>query len=409
MLLNLIKTAGAKGLSQLTILLAMPIVTAIYQPEAVGGALTLLAYASIVTATGTLGYHLAIPIAKDDNEVKTIISICSLLALGTAVIFIIVITTLIDAGGGHWSALIVGFFVFVSTNISVSTQLRIREQLYTKLAIFYIIQSVSAYGSIIMIGRLGPATVDAFLIGIVLGNAVGWLYLMCRKNSKRMAVPKTIPTKKHIIEKYKKFPYFSAPTLLLNSTGSKIPIILVGALYGAKYAGIYGMVEKVALAPVSLLGASFSNVYVGEMAAARRTDCSLIVKIFNKALFISVAISFVISIMLFSFSELVSDLIFSDDWYDAGRLLKVFSFLIFFRIIAACVGRVFTILNRQNIALWWNVVRVVLVSAALVGAGLIGKDFYSALVTYTVSSIIMDSIVVILSYYVCLGYREKVI
>ena len=211
---------------------------------------------------------------------------------------------------------------------------------------------------------------------------------------------------KEIAIRFSSFPAISAPTALLNTSGTNLPVFLVSYLFGAASGGLFALVERVVLSPVTLLAASFSNVYVGEMAKARRRDNgSIAIELFFKSILMSLGISAIVFGTLTTLSNQIQSVVFTDDWGNVSEIIRIFSVLVFFRIIATCVGRVFTVFERQSIAFFWNLARILCLALSLALSFHFHLDFEHSMIAYVCVSAVLDLINIILSYRVVRDYE----
>ena len=147
--------ASAKIFTQLVIFLLLPIITRVYTPEAIGGAVSVYAIASVVMAVASLAYHLAIPMIKDDDELISILYLCFIITLIVMVAFFALVTwfvpkTIIDIP----TVVLMSVAISVGSTNAIFSQLFIRFGRYKSLSITQVVSSLGTYFLALSIGAL---------------------------------------------------------------------------------------------------------------------------------------------------------------------------------------------------------------------------------------------------------------
>ena len=403
-----LRLSAAKLLAQIAAFAALPIITHLFVPEVIGAAASSLALVAIVATAGTFAYHLSLPVALNKSDLAGLFKITKTLAVATSLSIFVIWAMLADSETALPQALILSIAAFFQMRMALEVQLLVREKDYRPLAIAILINGVLSNVGIAAFGAIN-ASVESYTAGYMLGPLLACAYLKFRFGRTEVLRAPDWVSLISVAKKYIKFPQYSSPTILLNEAGTKLPLILSSLLFGSAAAGIYALVERVTLAPISLLGAAFANIYAGELAAAKRENPSGVMAVFKSAFMAAFALSAAIGAALYFGADLIVALLFSAEWHHGGatELLKIMSILLVLRIIATCVGRVFTILERQEIALVWNISRAASISLAFVLCSWFGVSFQGAILTFCLVSSAIDVCVVALAYYVCKAFSSK--
>src|SRR5690606_1762083 len=71
-----------------------------------------------------------------------------------------------------------------------------------------------------------------------------------------------------LARRYRDFPLFRAPQLLLNSASLGLPVVLLAAFFGPSVAGQYSLAWSLLFAPVLLAGRAVSSVLYPKITSA---------------------------------------------------------------------------------------------------------------------------------------------
>ena len=395
--------SSAKFASQTVALITLPFVTALYSPEAIGLAAAVLAVMRIIGAGGGASYHFALPLAATRAQAAAVYSLVLYITLGLGLLLLLLLPPATVLYLGSWLpamglAVAVAALVVIEAVIALFTQAHIRHRNYRVIAITTILHGLVLYGTIVLLGLI-HADAITYLLGYLIGCCTQ-LWLLGRSTDFRFALRRSARTfvrLRRVAKRYAKFPTVVWPTVTLNAAGNNAPILAVSWLFGGGPAGLFAIGERLALAPVVLLGQSFSQVYVGELAEAVRNNPVRIFAIFRAALLLAVvpagATFFVIA---FLFPAVVDNLL-QPQWGALRPLLLPLALLAFWRLIAAAVGRVFIVLERQSIALAWNVGRLAAAFGSFVVASQLGLDFGGAVWLFATTWAAIDLLLIVLA------------
>lgn len=396
----------AKGGAQAITLLAIPFITALYAPATIGFASSMIGIVGIVASGGSLGYQFAIPIVENEEEVKYLIKFIAYLSAFVGILFFVGMFLYLRSNE-KWFFVSASLSVFTWLKIKSATEIQtiIRQKKYNDIALSSFLFPAVTYPTAVFIG-IFSSTVTSYLLAFVIGGMFQCLYLLHIRN-KFLKYEKTTRTSLlKVLCRYKKFPLFSSPTALLNAAGGNLPVVLTAYFFSAEKAGFFTMAERLALAPINLLGESFSHIYVGEMAEAIRTDHTRVINIFVFALMVGTMISIPVALLIYLLSDFIVGLFFSAGWEETSTVLSWLSILILFRLIARSVGRIFSILERQEVALYWNVARTLGVITIFFFAYNAGIKFLEVIALYVLLSSIFDILLLFLAYRTCSNWSS---
>lgn len=357
-------TAFAQGLS----ILVTPIVTRIYSPEDFGVLASFNSVMSIVIILGSLDYHRAIPLAKDDEKVINLISLsCLILSMftifitlfiiffGDNLLFLVNLDNLIP----YKYFIVCGFSFTVMYNIFFQVSLSNRS--YKIITQTTVSQSVFSNLIKIFFGffKSGP-------LGLILSSIIGRSFgafsltrpLFARKDIFKLINFKSIS---EVFSRYRNFPMFLMPSNYVYTLGNDLPILIIAGVFGSSVVGLFGFAVTLINIPISLVGMSVSHVFFAEAANLGKSN-PVKIKEMSKQLIMKLAlIGIVPLITLLFFGPQLFSIVFGKDWYDSGVYAQALSFMVYSHFMILPIGRLLEIFEKQKISLIFNLFRLLFV------------------------------------------------
>ncbi|MES9950279.1 MAG: oligosaccharide flippase family protein [Candidatus Thiodiazotropha sp.] len=383
-------TAGA----QMIVLIAMPFLTRIYNPEQFGILSVYSSIISILIINAALRYEQAIPLVDDETEAF------QLLVLSLALTFII--ATILFAFGQfgifellparlividkYWIYVPIGFLFAGLYQILV--EWGVRERTYGVIMKTKVTQATFQVGVQCAIGYFIGATYG-LLLGHVIGLSAGIsrLVLMlkdvkqslsCVKYKSLMAI-----SRKHI-----NYPKYLALAGFFNVGARYMPSIIIAWLYGATIAGFFFLAERVLNAPLLLISDSIGKVVYGECAKLHRENASLSLFIRKAILILSIVGGFLTTIIFF-FSELIFSFVFGSEWLASGYIASVLSLLFLFRFVTSPLAKILNIYNMQRINMYFQIMLFMISISSLIVAEKLDYGYQVAIALYSISASII--------------------
>lgn len=265
---------GGTALGQLIAILALPILTRLYGPEAFSVLAVYTSILSLITVIACLRLEIAIPLPKSDRMaaalcVLAITSVIFFTLLTTVFIAIFpdIFNTLTDNKISHFLWLLpIGVLAIGLYN--TLQYWSIRRKKFHLIAKTRITQSLSGTIIKLIVGIINSSWTAGLIIGQVISQGTGFISLSrsLLKNDWQLFKKIKPAYLKATLKKHKNFPKYSTLEAFANVGGIQIPIILI-AYYSADAEAGYLMVAMQLLsAPMSLIGNSVAQVYLSEGA-----------------------------------------------------------------------------------------------------------------------------------------------
>lgn len=365
--------SSATGLGQGLVILTAPILTRLYTPEDFG---VLGVYASIlgiVSVIASLRYEQAIPLPRRDHVAINVLVVALIIVGGTsllagAAIFLLgaQIATWTNISGQQFTLYVIPLGVCLVGAFQALNYWAVRQQAFGRIARTTLLQGGGSVTTQLALGSLG-AGASGLIVGQVVGQAagIGSLVRVIRDDPMRPLRAVSVRSLKRVARRYRRFPLIFTWSAMLNSIGLMGPTILLAGFYGATVVGWYALVQRVLGIPTTLLGRSVTHVYFSESARLAREAPAQLSSLFLTVLKKLTLLGCVTIIPLGLISPWAFPFIFGAEWESAGRYALVLSPMILLQFISSPFGVTLAVLERQNLAMVREIIRVVLIASAL--------------------------------------------
>jgi len=163
-------------------------------------------------------------------------------------------------------------------------------------------------------------------------------------------------------KQYKKFPIFSSPSVLINRAGLYLPQVAIFTLYGPFIAGLFALTQRILGKPITILGRSLGQTYFGKASKEFKNNPEKLYRFFIR---LSI-ILFIIGAFLLIAIELIAStkllvLFFGDKWNDINLYIQRLAPLFVIKLIVTPFSQTLNIINRQDLQLFWDLFRLIIV------------------------------------------------
>ncbi|WP_035531768.1 lipopolysaccharide biosynthesis protein [Halobacillus kuroshimensis] len=364
---NIFMLAGGTAFAQVLSFLLIPIITRIYSPEEYGILAVYVSVLGLISILGSMNYELAIPIAENEKKAINVLGL-SLIILSISFVLLVVLVifvgdpilimlnneTLID-----YKLLIpIGFFLLGVYNIL--KQWAIRRKAFKGITKTKYIQAILQNITTIGLGTLGVGGIG-LLLGKMVGQSSGISTLMSPLLRREKELFNKIK-KRYLLwaaKRYNKFPLYTTPRRYLGDITIVLPVLFITSIYGSEEVGLFGLANSVVQIPMTLIGASVSDVYYAESAKLRGTNPAKLKKLSHKLLRNLIFIGIIPLILLVLFGPYLFSFVFGNQWSEAGVYASLLSLSVFSRLVFKPISNIFDVFEKQRIALLLNIFRLV--------------------------------------------------
>ncbi len=339
---NIIILTSGTLIARIISILFSPIIARIYGPEAFGVFGIFNSIIGVLSGIVALTYPIAIVLPKKDREAKTIAKVsiyCSFLFSLCTFIFLFLFRAKIQV---HYNLensifliIFVPFIIFISGITQVFDKLLIRKKLFSVIAKLSVFQTVLINIIKSIVGTFYPYGLSLIFIQAIMQLFnVFFLFFSIKKRSLFVYVKELFQYKIEdikIIVKYKDFPVYRTPQILLNSFSENSPTLILGYFFGPEFAGFYLLSQKLLNLPANLIGRSISMVFFQRASEANNNNEDLYDLLIKATLGLSV-ISFIPFLLIFFLSPMLFNIFFGNTWLRAGlyaRWMSLWNFSAF--------------------------------------------------------------------------------
>jgi O-antigen/teichoic acid export membrane protein len=395
------RTGGAKRgvvqivlgtvLGQGLVVLISPILSRLYGPADFAVLQVFTGVVSVMAVLVTLRLELAIPLAKDGKEARSVFA-AGLVAtvLGSLVLGVAGwLTAPLWAQGETLGALRNVFWVVPPTGAAiaafqlVSAQL-IRAERYRDLAVRNATQGVGTAAAQLGFGLLGLQHLG-LLLGTGLGRLSGLASMRLRKRTE--PVEKLQPADlTAAVSRFRRFPLVTTWSALLNNLSRYAAFPLFAVTFGVLATGSLAFTTRLLALPVTVIGQAVAQVYLGRGAVAQRTNPKDLPRLTWYATGRLALLGIVPTLVVILAGPWLFGVIFGQAWVRAGDYARILALAFLAQFVTTPATHVFNLVERQGLALIADSVRLVLVVGApllvwqLGGSDLAGVTAYAAAV-----------------------------
>jgi O-antigen/teichoic acid export membrane protein len=363
-------------LGQAASLLLAPALTRLFPPEAFG---YLGVYSSALTILGviaSLGYELAIPLARSDREFEGLVGV-SAVALAVTTLVVALFALLLPDSAlaamrlqqlSDYRVLIpIGFACLGGYYMLVAAATQLGE--FQAIASTRLSQGLSGPISQIVLGLAG-AGAPGLAIGFVIGQSSGTLLLLKRVIER---CPRSLRQRRRrlaaVAMRYAQFPLITSWSRLIDMAGSG-PILypILASCYGGDVAGYLFLAERVVMRPLLMISTSLLQVFIGEAGRAARNDPRLLMRRFKQV----VGWQFVLSAGWIVAINIVAiwmfGTLFGARWQAAVPFLPACGLMYLALVVVHPVSTALQLLERHGAAACWQGIRLIAVIAGVLAA-----------------------------------------
>jgi O-antigen/teichoic acid export membrane protein len=364
---DVLKLVSGTSIAQALGILATPLLTRLYAPEAFGVLALFTSITSIVGVVACLRYELAIMLPERDEEAANLLAVSLLAVAGITALSVPIVTLgrplLLQAlnapqlGPYLWLVPVTVFFggVFQALNYWNS-----RTKQFGRLSVVRVVSSASTHAAKLGAGIAGYATGGALIGGTVLGLALSTLELgrriWCDDNRLFRA---SVQARKMLqcIVCHQRFPMIDVWSALLNTFSWQLPALLLSRYFSAAVVGQYSLGLRVLQLPMSLIGGAIGQVFYQRAADAKAqgTLDRFVSSRFRQLVAIGLFPMLVIAVS----GRQVFTVAFGEEWAQAGVYAQILSIWTFFWFVSSPISTLIPILGKQGFALAWNMVSII--------------------------------------------------
>lgn len=365
---NIFNQAVLVLIAQLIPIVLSPIITRLYDENAVAEITGLVSFSSILLVFSSLKIENAIVLENDNSKAKEVVLLTMALSVIYAIISIVIVLVFQDQIAKIFKVTriikyiplyILSYSLLNILNFWFVRLKKFKLKAYSKLieSIFYVIILCLLY-SVIGKNQYGLA------FGKIFGVLIAFLTLFKYSKIKIKRVP--IVNLKKLLIKYKEFPIHNAPSNLINVIGLQLLIVFIGAYFSKENFGFFGLANMVILIPISFISQSVGSIFfqkISENFILKKY--SFVKKTFYQTLIMLLIIAVPIYIIIYSFSEQLFVFVYGENWLMSGKIAKMLALVFLFQMTVSPLGVFLIAINKVKVNAYWQYGRFIFMGVVM--------------------------------------------
>lgn len=331
---DVLRLVSGTGLAQVIGLLAAPILTRLYAPEAYGVAALFASITGILGVLACMRYELAIVLPDNDREAANLLAVSLVITVLMSGLTIPVIgygsdqilawVNMPELAPYLW---LIPLTVLASGFFMAMNYWNTRTKHFTRLSVSRVTSQVAGTGTSLGLGLAGYASGGSLIAASLGGQAVATTVLggqIWRDNGRYIFSSVSWREMWTGVKRHKKFPLYSTWGALINTASWQLPILLLGAFFSPTIVGFYSLGFRILQMPMGLIGISIAQVFLQRASEARKdgTIGTLVICLLEKLLIACLVPMLLLAII----GEDIYIVFFGERWAEAGVYTQILSF-----------------------------------------------------------------------------------
>lgn len=348
---NVLSVSGGNLISQIIIIISIPIMARVYSATGFGFLSIFISYASILASLTTLKLELAISLPKSEEKASTVTILSILSSLVISLIYLLVIFLFYEELAIVMKLkaeilLLIPITTFAIALFASNQQLNMREGRFKYTSSIAVFLSVS---------NVAVAFILSFFLkdtGLILGYAISYflssiiitwpLFDRLKKQFNSEFFLNCIQT----LKEYSSFPKVMVFTSFLTIASQQgIPIIL-SIFFTTSDIGYFSMANRVVMLPTIILGSAFSSVFRFHFSEINNQNLNLrpaFIKLLKRLILGGFPVFAFISVI----SPFIFPLVLGNEWRISGKYASVLSIVAFCHFLNLSISNIYIVFQKQ--------------------------------------------------------------
>lgn len=399
---DVLKLVSGTTIAQLLGILAAPILTRLYAPDAFGVLAVFISITSVLGVIACLRYELSIMLPEKDEDAANLLGV----SLGSAILIALLIVPAIWLGKAFivrwlnapnvaqylWLVPVMVLLqgVFLALNYWNS-----RTRHFGRLSVARVTRSVMTTCTMTGSGFVGHATGGAMIGGTVVGQAVATTVLggqIWRDDGRFFSRAIRLSSVFSGMRRHREFPLYGTWSAFLNCASWQLPTFLLSAFFASTVVGFYALGFRILQLPMSLVGGAIGQVFFQRASLAKNNGTLPAMTEVTLHNLLKVGLFPALLLMVIG-SDLFS-LVFGEPWAEAGLYAQILAPWTLFLFIQSPISCLFAILEKQRSLLLCDVLTSVFRALSLILGGMLGSSVL-ALALFSATGTIVNLLVLI--------------
>lgn len=354
------RLASGTVLAQVIGALLTPVLSRLFPPAAYGILAIFVSITSMAGIIACLRYELAVMLPDKDEEAANIFSLSLAMSVlvGTASMPLLVfgreaIPRWLNAPELKSYLWIIPFMIFINGALLALTAWNTRMRRYGRLSVNRVLNTLATQLPKLAFGFSGYSTGGVMIGATAGGQGVATAVLgeqVWRENKTLFRRAVSLQGMWSGVKRYRKFALVDIWGALLNNISWQLPPLLLASFFSQSVAGYYALSFRLLQMPMSLIGVSIGQVFyrqASEVRADRARLSESTERVFKALLSLSLFPVLLLTVAGREFFVVV----FGPQWAEAGVYVQILSPWICCWFISSPLSNLFSVLERQGLAL----------------------------------------------------------
>ena len=397
---NTLKIMSGTAVSQGISFVTLPIITRIYGAKIMGVMAIVTAIAAVINAFSDLGISKSIMMDDDDKllDTYTVVStlsflICLVIGIGFFVYY--KVSPSKDAIPAFIMALLIGIYSWLAKQVQICYTWLNRQKKYNILMRNPMLNQVAIAVVSIVLGLIGFKRYG-YYIGFISGTFITLINM--KSNLPLKIFTLNISKYIRVIKENKRYIIYQTPADIFGQIKNTLPTMLIKKIFGTEMVGYFSISIRLINIPINLLGMSAGRVFFSELGQMKREGKEIkyfIEKNVEKAF----RIAMVLFLVVFAFGDVLATIFLGKEWYTAGQMLRIVSFMGLFEFISLSTQGICIVISKQNYTVAYSVCQIITGLLSYLAIGMMFHNVLLSLMAYTISVVIIQVV------YFCFIYR----
>lgn len=340
-------------------ILATPILTRLYAPDAYGAWSLIMSASALLSVISGLRYELAIVLPEKDEDAVSLVAIPIVVSCLFSLVALVILLCL-----RHPIALwlrvpelesylwVIPILIMATGFFQAGTYWSIRMKQFSNLSSFRASQALGTAGYQIAWGALVNGTPRGLVLGTLVGQLLGTAHLWYKHWIEYGRLFRDnvswIRMKAYAVS-YRRFPIYLGPVALGAILRDRGLFLLLGVFSGDQAVGWLTLAFRMVMLPNSLVCGSLSPVYFQRLAVARRR-ADLEPFVYEILLLLTLAATPALVFLNFN-SETLFRVVFGEKWSEAGVYARLLAPAALVLLLSAWMDRTLDVLGKQHVTL----------------------------------------------------------
>ncbi len=376
-----------------------PILSRIYAPEAYGIFSILNSWVVFIGIIATLSFHQAFVLPKSERKFRALLSLSIRSATAVSIITLIIILAFgpqimefFEVSQLGWWVYTTPVLVFLLAADQILINWAVRMKKFKEQSLYSIPVTFASKLLNVGYGFFISAGAEGLIITTLAHYGIRIVIYFTRILDKPLAFLKMKLEKEERQETAKEFSTYPKYIMwgnALNTASNYLPIILFPMILGSP--AVAGLLTYATLAldlPIRLIGAGITPVFLKKAADLKNENPELLAgitwRLFKNLLLIAVAPLFV----LYVFGTPLYELVFGEQWSEAGMAAEILVIYYFFRLISSPISSIFSIQRKERQLLFFQVFLFTIRALSILYGAMMNCDFMTLVLYFTLANAI---------------------